>query len=93
MRWLDSEDDTMKSSKRTKLEKFQPFTDPTPKVREAWSRLFTTLSASAFAGAVVVTTNEIYSHETLFRVICLIAFGFVFQISAIYVLKESNHDV
>lgn len=80
----------MKSCKRTKLVKFQPFTNPTPKVREAWSRLFTTLSASAIAGAVVVTTNEIYSHKTLLRVICLFAFGSLLQLIAIYVLKENK---
>ena len=80
----------MKSSKRNKPDKFRPFSNPTSKVREAWSRMFTTLSASAFAGGVVVATNEIYSNQALFRVVGLFTFGALLQLCAIYVLKENK---
>jgi hypothetical protein len=80
----------MKSIKRIKPGKFRPFANPTSKVREAWSRLFTTLSASAFGGGVVVITNEIYSIQTLLRFVGLFIFGTILQLIAIYVLKEKQ---
>ena len=81
----------MKSAKARRPGKFRPFRKPTPKVREAWSKLATTLSAGSFTGASVIASNDVYSPQSVFRVLELCALGVLLQLIAVYVLKGSDH--
>jgi hypothetical protein len=84
----------MKSTKRIpKPSKFRPFSNPTMKVREAWSRFASTLSASSFAGAYVIASNEMYSTQAALRMVGLLTFGVLLQLIAVYVLRGNDHAI
>ena len=81
----------MKSSKRTSPKIFRPFSNPTPKVRDAWSRLATTLSAGAFSGFVIVSATEPFSLIAILKLLILLMIGVIMMTIAIYVLKGADH--
>jgi hypothetical protein len=78
---------TVKSQKHQRREPFQPFKRPTPKVREAWSRIAGTLSASAYAGAFIVADSDIEVLMRAVKVSALFAIGGIMTLLAIYVLR------
>jgi hypothetical protein len=83
----------MKSTKRIpKPSKFRPFSEPTMKVREVWSRLATTLAATAFTGAFVLTNTEVLSVASVVQVVTLVLIGAIMLILAIYVFDGADHD-
>jgi hypothetical protein len=78
---------TRRQSTRKIKVKFQPFSNPTSKVRDVWSRFFTTLSSSAFISAYVVATSEASTLHSLLRVVGLCCFGVSWLMLAVYVFK------
>ena len=83
----------MKSVKHLKREQFRPFSKPTAKVRDVWSRFATTVSASSFTGAAVVGTYEALTTRNFFRIFILIALGVIMLIFAVYVVKGGKENV
>lgn len=87
-----SEDDAMKSSKRTKSKEFRPFSKPDMKVRETLSRWASTLSASAFTGAFIIIATEALTVFTIVKTVALMTIGAIMLLSAIYVFKGGQHE-
>jgi hypothetical protein len=83
----------MKSVRNLKRKKFRPFSNPTSKVRDVWSRFATTLSASAFVSAYVIATNEVSSFQNLTRIIGLCCFGVLSLTISIYVFKGEKDAI
>ena len=78
---------TVKSQKHQRSEPFQPFKKPTPKVREAWSRIAGTLCATALAGAMIVAFNDPLSYDTALRVSLQMCAAIGAFLVAVYALK------
>ena len=81
----------MRSIKRLYREPFRPINNPTPKVREAYSRLGTTLAAGGYTGFVIVAATEQASFEVFTKLALLLGIGVIMTVVAVYVLKGADH--
>jgi uncharacterized membrane protein len=77
----------MRSRKHQEKPEFHPFKNPTPKVREAWSRIAGTLCATALAGAMIVAFNDPISYDTALRVSLQMCAAIGAFLVAVYALK------
>jgi predicted lipid-binding transport protein (Tim44 family) len=77
----------MRSLKHQARPEFQPFKNPTTKVREAYSRIAGTLCASALAGAMIVAFNEPIGYDTALRVSLQLVAALIGLLISIYSLK------
>ena len=77
----------MRSQKHKSKPQFQPFKNPTPKVREAWSRIAGSICAAALAGAMVVAFNDPLSYAAILRVSLQILAAIGAFLVAVYSLK------
>lgn len=78
----------MKSFKHKAKEPFQPFKNPTPKVRDAWSRFWTGLAiASVVGGTAILTTTDQWTLLIIWKAVTAFACCIVCQILSIRFLK------
>jgi hypothetical protein len=78
----------MKSVKHKAKVPFQPIKNPTPKVREAWSRFFGALAVASFAGGTaILTTVDCWTITEGLKIIAAIIGGITFLTHSIFSLK------
>jgi hypothetical protein len=80
----------MRSQKHKLAKPFEPFKNPTPKVREAWSRIAGTLCASSFTGSAIVLVGEDSDGLAGFRLVAAFVLGVIFLLFSIYSLKGAD---
>ncbi len=78
----------MKSVKHKTKEPFQPIKNPTPKVREAWSRFFGSLSAACWiGGTAILTTTDCWTIPEFLKLFSSAVVGIVFLTLSVRVFK------
>lgn len=77
----------MRSIKHRAKPEFQPLKNPTPKVKEALSRISGTLSATSFTAAAVVLVGGSMELLDALRLGASAILGISFLLFSVYVLK------
>ena len=77
----------MKSRKHAIKPPFEPFKNPTPKVRESYSRIAGTLCATSFTAAAVVLVGGSMELVDVLRLSASTTLGIVFLLFSLYILK------